>query len=123
MNLTDAQWEVLEPLIPDPPRREDGRGRPWRNPRDVLNGILWVLRTGAPWHDLPEGYPPYQTCHRRFQKWVEEGVLGRVLKALVEDLQNRGGLDLSECYIDGTFIGVKKGERPWARPSGVRAQS
>ncbi len=114
MDLTDAQWEVLKPLIPDPPRREDGRGRPWRNPRDVLNGILWVLRTGAPWHDLPERYPPYQTCHRRFQKSVEEGVLGRVLKALVEDLQNRGGLNLSECYIDGTFIGAKMGEKPWA---------
>lgn len=61
MDLTDEQWEVLEPLIPDPLRRTDGRGRPWRDSRDVLNGILWVLRTGAPWHDLPERYPPYQT--------------------------------------------------------------
>ena len=68
MDLTDEQWEVLEPLIPVPPRRGDGRGRPWRDPRDVLNGILWILRTGAPWKDLPERYPPYQTCHRRFQR-------------------------------------------------------
>ena len=75
MDLTDEQWEVLEPLIPVPPRRGDGRGRPWRDPRDVLNAILWILRTGAPWKDLPERYPPYQTCHRRFQKWIEEGVL------------------------------------------------
>ncbi len=45
MDLTDEQWEILEPLIPTPPRREDGRGRPWRDPRDVLNGILWILRT------------------------------------------------------------------------------
>jgi transposase len=74
MDLTDEQWQILEPLIPDPPRREDGRGRPWRGPRDVLNGILWILRTGAPWKDLPESYPPYQTCHRRFQRWIEEGV-------------------------------------------------
>src|SRR5215204_1199464 len=74
MDLTDEQWEVLEPLIPDPPQREDSRGRPWRDPRDVLNGILWILRTGAPWKDLPERYPPYQTCHRRFQRWIEEGV-------------------------------------------------
>jgi len=59
VDLTDEQWEILEPLIPDPPRREDGKGRPWRDPRDVLNGILWVLRTGAPWRDLPERYPPY----------------------------------------------------------------
>src|SRR5215217_1471254 len=57
MDLTDEQWEVLEPLIPDPPRREDRRGRPWRDPRDVLNGILWIVRTGAPWKDLPELYP------------------------------------------------------------------
>ena len=54
MDLTNEKWEVLEPLIPAPVRRADGRGRPWRNSRDVLNGILWVLRTGAPWRDLPE---------------------------------------------------------------------
>ena len=82
MDLTDEQWELLEPLIPNPPLRADGRGRPWRDPRDVLNGILWVLRTGAPWRDLPERYPPYQTCHRRFQRWTEEGVLDEILRAL-----------------------------------------
>jgi len=50
-----------------PRRRSDGRGRPWRDTRAVVNGVLWILRTGAPWHDLPNRYPPYQTCHRRFQ--------------------------------------------------------
>ena len=59
MNLADEQWEVLEPLVPEPSRRADGRGRPWRDSREVLNGILWVLRTGAPWRDLPGRYPPY----------------------------------------------------------------
>jgi len=91
VDLTDEQWEILEPLIPAPPRRTDGRGRPWRDPRDVLDGILWVLRTGAPWRDLPERYPPYQTCHRRFQRWNEEGVLEEVLRALAD----RSGLPLS----------------------------
>src|ERR687886_1571229 len=109
MDLTDEQWKLLEAVIPKPTRREDGRGRPWRDPRDVLNGILWVLRTGAPWKDLPERYPPYQTCHRRFQHWVKEGVLSRVLEALAEDLEACGGLDLSECFIDGTFAVAKKG--------------
>jgi len=52
MDLTDAQWAVLEPLF-RPKRREDGRGRPWQDTRAVLNGVFWVLRTGAPWHDLP----------------------------------------------------------------------
>ena len=110
MDLTNEQWEMLEPLIPDPRRRADGRGRPWRDSRSVLDGILWVLRTGAPWRDLPERYPSYQTCHRRFQRWNEEGVLDAILRALVEDLKEHGGLDLSECFIDGTFVSAKKGE-------------
>lgn len=122
MDLTDEQWEVLQPLIPKPPRREDGRGRPWRDPRDVLNGILWILRTGAPWKDLPERYPPYQTCHRRFQRWVEEGVLSRILEVLAEDLKGRGEIDLSECYIDGTFVVAKKGESALERPSGAKVR-
>jgi transposase len=122
MDLTDEQWEILEPLIPEPPRREDGRGRPWRHPRDVLNGILWILRTGAPWKDLPERYPTYQTYHRRFQKLIEQGVLGAALEALAEDLEERGEIDLSECYIDGTFVAAKKGGSASERPSGAKVR-
>ena len=84
MDLTDAQWTILESLF-RPTRRRDGRGRPWADTRAVLNGVLWVLRTGAPWHDLPARYPPYQTCHRRFQAWKRTGVLERVLQGLAED--------------------------------------
>ncbi len=109
MELTDAQWKILNPLLPKPRVRRDGRGRPWRDPRDVLNGILWVLRTGAAWHDLPERYPSYQTCHRRFQHWVENGTMERILTALARDLEQRGELDLTECFIDGTFASAKKG--------------
>jgi transposase len=65
-DLTDVQWSLLDPLIPQPSRRRDLRGRPRKDRRTVLNGVLWVLRTGAPWSDLPERYPSYQTCHRRF---------------------------------------------------------
>src|SRR5687768_15731371 len=78
----------------------DGKGRPRVDDRAILNGILWVLRTGAPWHDMPNRYPPYQTCHRRFQEWVEKGVFEEVLRALVKDVKERGGLDLTECFID-----------------------
>ena len=122
MDLTDEQWEILEPLIPQPPQREDGRGRSWRDPRDILKGILWILRTGAPWKDLPERYPPYQICHRRFKRWIEEGVLGDVLEAPAEDLEERGQIDLSECYIDGTFVVAKKGGRASERPSGAKVR-
>src|SRR5215469_797001 len=65
-DLTDQQWKILDHLIPEPARRRDGRGRPWKERRAVLNGILWVLRTGAPWTELPDRYPSHQTCHRRF---------------------------------------------------------
>jgi len=86
MDLTDEQWQVLQPLIPEPPRREDGRGRPWRNPRGVLNGIPFGYF--APRRSLegpPRALPALpETCHRRFQRWVEEGVLWRILEVLAE---------------------------------------
>ena len=66
------------------------------------------LRSGARWQDLPERFPPYQTCHRRFQQWVRAGVLRAILEALAEDLRTRGEVDLSECFIDATFIVAKK---------------
>jgi transposase len=61
-DLSDKQWDILDILIPEPTARRDGRGRPWQPRRSVLNGILWVLRTGAPWSALPERYFSYQTC-------------------------------------------------------------
>lgn len=120
MELSNEQWARLEPLIPEPSRREDGKGRPRRASREVLEGICWILRTGAQWADLPERYPPYQTCHRRFQEWVREGVLQQVLEALAQDLEQRGELDLSECFIDGTFVAAKKGDKKSVRPSGAK---
>src|SRR5262249_49142384 len=123
MDLSNEQWTVLEPQIGELPRRADGRGRPWRDSREVLNGILWVLRTGAPWADLPERFPPYQTCHRRFQAWARSGVLRRVLEALAKDLRQRGALNLTEGFLDGTFVVAKKGGTEWERPSAARARN
>ena len=123
MDLTDEQWAVVEPLIGAMPKRADGRGRPWRDSREVLNGILWILPTGAQWADLPDRYPPYQTCRRQFQRWVREGTFERVLEALAQDLKERGKLDISECFIDGTFIVAKKGAAAWVRPSGEQGRS
>src|SRR5713101_192574 len=119
MDLTDKQWAVLEPIF-RPRRRPDGRGRPWTAPRAVLNGVLWVLRTGAPWHDLPRRYPPYQTCHRRFQLWQRSGRLELLLQRLAEDLRDRGKIDLSEAFVDPTFAGAKKGALPLALLDAVR---
>jgi transposase len=112
MELTDAQWEVLKPLLaPKTPRKR--RGRPWADTRSVFEGVLWILRTGAQWAELPRAkFPPYQTCHRRFQRWVREGTLVQGLRVLAEDLLARGQLDLAETFIDATFAGAKKGAVP-----------
>ena len=119
-DLTDLQWAVLDALIPEPPRRKDGRGRPWKGRRSVLDGILWVLRTGAPWADLPERYPSYQTCHRRFQQWVRSGIMRGVLEALAVDLRIQGRLDIREAFIDGSFAPAKKGDRKSAKRNVAR---
>ena len=80
MDSTDAQWEFIAPLLPNYRQRKDGRGRPRKDLRDVLNGVLWILRAGAQWADLPDRYPPYQTCHRYFQEWSRDGTLKRMLQ-------------------------------------------
>jgi transposase len=121
MDLTMTQWELVKPIIGDPPRRSDNRGRPWQDDRIILNGILWILRTGAPWKDMPGRYPPYQTCHRRFKSWVRRGIFEKILRTLANDLKNRGKLDLAECFIDGSFTGAQKGGSAWEKPSGERA--
>ena len=97
MELTNEQWNQIKPAISSLTPKKDPRGRRPRNPRDVLNGILWILRTGAPWKDMPQRYPPYQTCHRRFQQWVKQGGFKRIAKELVEDLNERGKIDIREA--------------------------
>jgi transposase len=121
MDLTNEQWQRIAGYLPKPKARPGTSGRPPQDFRAVLNGILWVLRTGAPWADLPGRYPPKSTCHRRFQEWTASGVFAKILTGLAEDLRDRGGIDLSEGFIDGTFAPAKKGAMVWARPNGAKA--
>jgi transposase len=112
LDLTDSQWDFVSPLLPVYRRRKDGRGRPRQDLREVLNGALWILRTGAQWADLPDRYLPYQTCHRYFQEWSRNGSLKRILHALAEDLYQRGGCS--------TFAGSRiagSGTRPTSSAS------
>ena len=94
--LSDEQWALLEPILRSK-RRPDGKGRPPKDARTVLNGVLWILGTGAQWREMPEKYPPYQTCHRRFQQWVRSGALAKALRKLARRLQAEGRLNLEEA--------------------------
>src|ERR1700757_4763691 len=87
--------------------------QPWKSRRSVINGILWVLRTGAPWADLPDRYPSFQTCHRRFQQWVRSGVMTKIMTALALKLSAKGGIDVREAFIDASFAPAKKGSFSW----------
>jgi transposase len=75
--LTDHEWMAIKPMLPNKPR-----GVPRVNDRRVLNGIFWVLRSGAPWRDLPDDFGPYTTCYNRFVRWRRAGVWGRIMNAL-----------------------------------------
>ena len=119
MKLTEKQWQLIA-LLFEEEDRAGLVGRPSTPSRDILNGVFWILKTGARWKDLPRDYPPYQTCHRRFQQWVREGVVERALQLLAEDLRERGGIDINEAFIDGTFSSAKKGAFLLARRSAAR---
>jgi transposase len=121
MDLTNEQWQRIAEYIPKPKAEPGMSGRPPQDSRAVLNGILWILRTGAQWADMPDRYPPKSTCHRHFQRWTESGVFAKILTALAQDLKERGGIDLSEGFIDGTFAPAKKGAMVWAKPKRAKA--
>ncbi|RWZ82484.1 MAG: IS5 family transposase, partial [Hydrotalea sp. AMD] len=109
MDITNEQWDLICGLIEKNIPAKKIAGRPRVDDRAILNGILWICRTGAPWKDLPDRYPPYQTCHRRFQEWVKCLLWEQILSRLAVDLKTRGKIDLAECYIDGSFSAAKKG--------------
>ena len=121
MDITNEQWALIAPSLILPARKEH-RGRPRRDDRPILDGVLWILRTGAQWKDLPDRYPPYQTCHRRFQEWSKREVLADILALLAQDMEQRGKINLEECFIDGTFSSAKKGVYVWEKQSGEREQ-
>ena len=127
--LTDDQWTKLAPLLPP---EKPATGRPNLDHRTVLNGILWRLRTGVPWRDLPERYGNWQTVYSRFRRWQRAGVWARVLAALQAEGDAKGELDWSLHFVDGTVVrahqhaaGAKRGAatRPSAAPAAASRPS
>ena len=94
--LTDEQWKLVAPVF-DPPKR---MGRPIRDRRTILDGILWILRTGSPWRDLPDKLGPWQSVWRKFDQWNHDGTLLKIL----ETLRLYQDLDQEIWCVDGTII-------------------
>ena len=114
--LADYEWAAIKPMLPNKPR-----GVPRVNDRRVLNGIFWVLRSGAPWRDLPEEFGKWNSVFKRFRRWAKKGVWKRLFTELGENP------DLEYLIIDSTIVrahqhaaGAQKGEAKMRR-SGVRA--
>ena len=99
--IMDEQWALIEPLVPPSAART---GRPPRDRRILLNGIFWILHTGAPWRDLPERFGPWQTVYHHFAKWRSEGVFAEIIEALQITLDNRGLIDWDLWCIDGANV-------------------
>lgn len=99
--LTDEQWTLVEKHFK---RRKRRTGRPGRDPRVMLNGVMWVLSTGAPWRDLPERLGPWQTVYHHFRDWRKRGVLARVIEDLQIKLDKEGLIDWDLWCVDGASV-------------------
>jgi transposase len=118
-DLTDAQWARLQPMLP-PQRRGKGTkgGRPNLDHRQIINGILWILRTGAPWEDLPTRYGKRSTVSTRYYRWKAQGVWDRIYDMVKAQADAAGTLDWTIHHVDATVVrahqhaaGAKKGTR------------
>lgn len=101
--LTDEAWQRLEPLMPSP--RPGGR---WNDHRTTLNGMFWVLNSGAPWRDLPERYGKWQSIYHRYRRWTRDGLFPRILQTLQLELDEQGRIDWSQFNIDGSNIRAER---------------
>jgi transposase len=99
--LTDEQWQRLQPLLP---AEKPSTGRPNKDHRTVINGILWILGTGAQWADLPERYGSYKTVSSRFYRWRKAGIWDKILSELQQDADAQGAVQWTIHYVDGSIV-------------------
>jgi len=113
-DLTDFEWRVIQPLLPDKPR-----GNPRVDDPRVLNGIFFRLRSGTPWRDLPERYGPYTTVYNRFNRWRKAGVWDRLMDEITKAYDGQVQMiDTSVVRVHQHAAGAKKGVELviWAAP-------
>jgi transposase len=117
--LSNEQWKIIKPELPPQPTR----GRRRKQDRAVLNSLVWRLKTGARYQDLPKHkrYAKRSTTYHWLQRWAHDGTLERIWQTLLGLLELEGKLDLSEGYLDGSFVPAKKGGM--TSPMGTKAKA
>lgn len=116
--LSDVQWERLAPLMP----RVSGRSRPWRNHRQVVEGIIFRYRTGTPWRDLPERFGPWQTVWKRHRRFSVDGTWDQILARLLADADAAGLIDWV-VSVDSTIVRAHQHATRLARVTGGSIES
>jgi len=108
--LTDEEWKQVKDLLP--PERTGKKGKPCKDNRNMLNAMVWLARSGAPWRDLPERFGPWESVYTRFRKWLDDGILDNVFRVVTLEAE------LSELSLDSTIVrahqhsaGAKKGAK------------
>ena len=101
-DLSEEEFALLKPFLP--PERSGGKGKPYRCHREVLNGIFWILGTGAPWRDLPERYGPWKTVYDRFRRWSKSGLFQKMLDALEAQARRAEQIDFEFSAVDGSNV-------------------
>jgi transposase len=120
IEMASLVWKWLKPQLPERPAAPKG-GRPWVDDELCLRGIVWVLKTGARWKDMPKDLGvSYVSCWRRLADWSIGGVFQAAWAAALEELQRRRPKAAREAIVDGTFIRAKKGATKSVRPSAAR---
>ena len=103
----DQAWELIEPLLP--PQKIQGKsGRPYLPHRKIVNGIFWVLCSGASWRDLPERYGSWKTVYNRFNKWSKQEIINSIFNQLLQILEQRNLIDWSSVLLDGSNVRALK---------------
>lgn len=113
--LRDEAWERIEPLLP-----KQGRGGRWNDHRTTLNGMFWILNSGAQWRDMPARYGKWKSIYDRYRRWTRQGLFDRILRRLHVQLDKEGRIDWSVFDVDGSNIRAdrsaagagKKGAKP-----------
>ena len=101
-DLSDSEWNVIRQFLP---RERTGKaGRPWKSHRQIISGILFVLRTGVPWTDLPTEYGNFKTVYNRFRRWVRSGLWLKIFRSIIGRLLKEGEIDFELWCVDGTVI-------------------